>query len=102
MLTVNFVDIKSGIPPGNKDIAPWALIILKVSTLLILGSDIILLVYDLSATFDDNGLTYWLSEIDNYAQHQNVILIGNKKDLTRTSKYSSSIMEETDAKMESK
>lgn len=40
-----------------------------------------LLVYDLAGTYEDNGLTYWIGEIENYAQHNNIILIGNKKDL---------------------
>ena len=61
MLMENFVATKFGIQLGKNDIAPWAPIISKVISILNSGSDIILLVYDLSASYDDNGLTYWLS-----------------------------------------
>ena len=49
----------------------------------------ILLVYDISGSYEDNGLTYWLGEIDNYAQHQNIIVIGNKTDLLKEKKKKS-------------
>lgn len=46
----------------------------------------ILLVYDTAGTYEDNGVTYWLGEIDNYAQHDNIIVIGNKTDLLKERK----------------
>jgi GTPase SAR1 family protein len=50
------------------------------------GSDIVILVYDVSRGYDENGLSYWIGEIENYAKHNNIIVVGNKIDLVEDSK----------------
>lgn len=55
-----------------------------------------MLVYDVAGTYEDNGVTYWLGEIDNYSQHSNIILIGNKTDLLSKKSKSNQLNEESD------
>lgn len=50
-----------------------------------MGSNIILVVYDLGKNSQENGLNYWIDQIREQADHNNVMVIGNKIDLLENS-----------------